>query len=323
MASSADVAAHAGVSRSTVSQILNGHGHRFKPEMVDRVKQVAQELGYRPSVAGRTLARGTSDIVITLIPNITFAPRLREFVDVITAELARAGKTNLLRLASSDDDLEDAILGLRPAGILSLSPLSPDMRARLDALKVHVVEAPQELQVELDRAIGALQAEHLHACGYDLIAIAQPLDHRERPFAVAREAGTRDWCLARGIPTAPTLYVPLERDANVATARALPRDARVGIAAYNDDIALAVLGAATLAHRDVPGDLGIIGVDNSTASRVSVPTITTVDIDVAFSAHPVVEALTGAAMTAPDEEFGGGRNLIHVVAGGSTATAGK
>src|SRR3712207_4719518 len=88
--SSPEVAARAGVSRSTVSQILNGHEDRFAPDTVDKVLSAARGLGYRPSLAGRTLARGTSDIVLTLVPGITIGPRLRELIDVITEDLAAA-----------------------------------------------------------------------------------------------------------------------------------------------------------------------------------------------------------------------------------------
>ena len=131
MTNSADVAAKAGVSRSTVSQILNGHGHRFKPAMVDHVQKVARDLGYRPSMAGRALARGTSDVVITLLPNISLGPRLRELIDRVTEELAEAGKTNLIRLSSGDALLDEAGLAVRPAGRGSPAPLTPDQHARL------------------------------------------------------------------------------------------------------------------------------------------------------------------------------------------------
>ena len=117
MTNSADVAGRAGVSRSTVSQILNGHGHRFRPDMVDRVQSVARELGYRPSIAGRALARGTSDIVITLLPNISLGPRLRELIDRVTDELAQAGRTNLIRLSSGAAQIDEAVVALRPAGL--------------------------------------------------------------------------------------------------------------------------------------------------------------------------------------------------------------
>ena len=53
-ATSADVAVHAGVSRSTVSNILNGHDARYPESTRQRVRDAAAALDYRPSLAGRT-----------------------------------------------------------------------------------------------------------------------------------------------------------------------------------------------------------------------------------------------------------------------------
>lgn len=318
MVNSAEVAAHAGVSRSTVSQILNGHGHRFKPDMVEHVQRVAQTLGYRPSVAARTLAMGTSDIVITLIPNITFGPRLRELIDTITRELAAVGITNLLRLASSEDSFEDAILGLRPRGLWSMSPLSESQRKRLREQGVQVVEQSHEFQAAIDREIGAVQAAHLAAAGYARIAAAMPTDRREMPFATARVDGAIAWCNAHGIETLPTLNIDMVRGGTEAAADLLdPRSH--GVAAYNDDVALAVVGAAARAGRRVPEELGVVGVDNSTVAMIATPSITTVDIDLSYTAgHEIVRGLLEGPAVMPEDAFELVRRQLSVIQGEST-----
>ncbi|WP_223694871.1 LacI family DNA-binding transcriptional regulator [Leifsonia poae] len=319
MASSAEVAAHAGVSRSTVSQILNGHGNRFTPDMVQRVESTARKLGYRPSVAARTLARGTSDIVITLIPNITFGPRLRDLIDTITRELADAGLTNLLRLASSDESFEDSILALRPRGLWSLAPLTREQRSRLHNQGVQVIDQSHDLQVAIDREIGAIQAAHLVAAGYERIAAAMPTDQREMPYANARVDGALNWCADHGIEHLPTLHLDMTRGGPALAARLL--DSRsFGVAAYNDDVALAVLGAATRAGRPVPDDIGVIGVDNSTVAMIATPSITTVDLDLTFSGHEIVRALLDGPDALPTEPFEIVRRQISVVQGESTPT---
>lgn len=320
MTSSADVAARAGVSRSTVSQILNGHGHRFKPDMVEHVQETARMLGYRPSLAARTLARGTSDIVITLIPNITFGPRLRDLIDAITGDLAQVGITNLLRLASSEDSFEDAIVGLRPRGVWSLAPLTADQRSRLEAQGVPILEQSHDLQVAIDREIGAMQAAHLANAGYERIAAAMPTDQREMPFANARVAGALQWCAENGVERLPTLHIDMTRGGPAAAAALLdPR--RLGVAAYNDDVALAVLGAASLAGRRVPEDLGVIGVDNTTVAMIATPSITTIDMDVAFSGHEIVRMLLDGTSDMPADPLAAVRRQLSIVQGESTRLA--
>ena len=318
MTNSADVAAHAGVSRSTVSQILNGHGHRFKPDMVDHVQKVARDLGYRPSLAGRALARGTSDVVITLLPNISLGPRLRELIDRVTDELAEAGKTNLIRLSSGDAEIDDAVLALRPAGLWSVAPLTPEQHTRLRELGVMVVDQPQELQRQIDHEIGAIQARHLIERGYPAIAVALPEDVREQPFARAREQGALDAARAASVQTLPTLRLTLARGSSSSTAELLP-ETDFGVAAYNDDVALAILAAARRAGRNVPDEIGVIGVDNTLASGVSEPPLTTVNMDVRFSAHEIVRAVLHGPQVMPADAFESVRSLVSVVEGGSTA----
>ncbi|QHC57829.1 LacI family DNA-binding transcriptional regulator [Rathayibacter sp. VKM Ac-2760] len=307
MTTSAEVASHAGLSRSTVSQILNGRDHLFTPETIARVRTSAAALGYRPSLAGRTLARGTSDIVITLIPDVTFNPRLRELVDVVSAGLAQAGLTNLLQFVGAQTLLEDTILGLKPFGVVSLAPLSEEQRRRLLAQGVHLIVQSTSVQAAIDRAIGRLQAEHLIEAGYDILGVAVPVAARERKFALPREEGVTRFAASRGVTIIPTLHVALERGGSENALRSLPPE-RIGIAAYNDEVAMAVIGAGSRFGRSVPIDLGVIGVDNSSIAQSMTPTITTVDYDIVFSGHAIVEALLRGS-----EDAGSDAESVHQV----------
>src|SRR4051812_29169043 len=210
MTNSAEVAARAGVSRSTVSQILNGHEHRFTPDTVELVREAARGLGYRPSLAGRTLVRGTSDIVLTLIPDIAIGPGLRELLDVLTQDLAKEGLTNLIRMASGGETLQDAVLGLRPFGVVSLSPLVHDERERLTSQGVRVIEPNPQDHDAVESAMGRLQAEHLSAAGYDTILAASPTDERKQGTPPARSSGVLEWCRENGHPALPAIQVRME-----------------------------------------------------------------------------------------------------------------
>lgn len=294
MVTSAQVAKHAGVSRSTVSQIFNGHEALFAAETIAKVRAAAADLGYRPSVAGRTLVRGTSDIVLTLVPDVTFNARIRELVDTITDGLARAGLTNLLQIAGRGAALYDAILGLRPYGIISLAPLPAEQREKLHAQGVRIIEQSAELQAAIDRAIGRLQAQHLGEQGFDTVAVFLPRDSREEQFASPRESGVIAWSEQAGITVLPTLRIGLNQNEVADAVRHLPPQ-RVGVAAYNDDVALAVLGAAIAQGRPVPEALGIVGIDNTPLAHASSPAITSVDYDMQFSAHEIVRALVNEA----------------------------
>lgn len=318
MTSSSDVAQRAGVSRSTVSQIFNGHEHRFSADTVERVRQVAQGMGYRPSLAGRTLVRGTSDIVLTLVPNITFGPRLRELIDVVTNDLAKAGLVNLLRIAEGHEAVHDAVLGLRPFGVISLAPLPPEQKERLEAQGIPIVEQTAQSQKSIDEAIGRLQAKHLASAGYDTIVVAAPTDPRERTIAPPRTAGVRAWCKENQVNFLPPLAVEMAPGGPAAAISQLPRK-RIGIAAYNDDVALAILLALQHAGWSVPSEVGIIGVDNTPIAQLSIPTLTTVDFDLVYSAHEIVRTvLNKKADQSLSDMVDEVEERLTVVPGGST-----
>ena len=236
----------------------------------------------------------------------------------MTDELAAAGRTNLIRLASGDAQIDEAVFALRPAGLWSVSPLTPQQHARLAEASVTVVDQPRDLQQAIDHEIGSMQARHLIERGYTAIAAAVPEDLREQPFALARERGAQDECRAAGLELLPTIRLSLERGSTPATAAMLPLRS-FGVAAYNDDAALAIMAAAAYAGRDVPDDIGIIGVDNTIASGVSEPTLTTVNLDVKLSAHEIVRALLEGRQVLPADAFSTVRSLASIIDGRSTA----
>lgn len=127
----ADIAKLAGVSKSTVSFVLNGHAekHRITKETVERVLRVVQENNYSPSVYARALKSkksSTFGLVIPDILNLGFASIAKEL-----ERLCLASGYQLL-LASTDDDPEtemravDNLISRQVDGIMIASCLTSD-----------------------------------------------------------------------------------------------------------------------------------------------------------------------------------------------------
>ena len=271
---SADVARHAGVSRSTVSQILNGHGHRFPQSTRDRVQAAASELGYQPSAAGRALVRGASDIVVALIPDMTVGPALQDFLNGLTDDLARHGLTLLLRLASaSPESTERMITGLRPAAVMSMLPLPERLRECIAGLGVRLVEPGPPGDHDVNVEIGRAQALHLIERGYHRVAYANLRDKRQDTFANERERGVAQACERHGVPCPRVVrLVPSVAEAVAALSEI---EAGTAVACYNDDVAAALLAGCRELSLRVPRDIALAGTDDTPIARLSVPAITT------------------------------------------------
>ena len=132
-ATSLDVARRAGVSRSTVSNILNGNGDRFPETTRQRVFSAASELDYQPSLAGRSLATGRSDTIVVLLPNTTFGSNLQDAVDRVMVSTSTFGGNVVVRFAGSTPKATNAaILALRPLALVDFGVLSIEDRHYLE-----------------------------------------------------------------------------------------------------------------------------------------------------------------------------------------------
>jgi len=284
-ATSADVARRAGVSRATVSQVLNGHEDRFAAETAEKVKRAARELEYQPSAAGRALRRGSSDVVIALLPDTTYGGNLQDLFEQMSRELAEHGFTLVLRVSTpSTQELDRVVTGMKPAAVFSLTPFSDAERAVLDHRQVLAIDPPSVSQVDHNRAIGELQAETLIARGHTRLAYAHLQDDRQDPFGLAREDGVRAVARAHGLGDVQVLRVDIDPASALAALDSLD-SGPIAIACYNDDVALAMIFAARTRGRQIPADVALIGMDHTPLSRVALPPLTTIEYDLHAAAE--------------------------------------
>ena len=286
---STDVARRAGVSRATVSYVLNDVANQtISSATRSAVLQAAADLGYRPNLAARTLRTGRSTFVLLPLPGVD----LGFLVDAIVSALAR-------RLADRDLSLitdfmpygtaeaqADAWQRLQPAVVLDGFVLDRRVVRLLRQAGVPVVTPwPEDRETnpidDLATRVRHAQLEHLLTSGHrHLLALHGPqstLDPRNEPamlaalHAVAAEHGatlTIDRCDL----TADGLHA--------AVARWRATDPRpTAIAAFNDEYAIGLLTTLTAAGVAVPADVALIGVDAIPLGAALTPTLTTVQVD--------------------------------------------
>lgn len=309
-----DVARAAGVSRPAVSQILNGRG-RFAPETIRRVEEIAAAMNYRPSAAARTLATGTSDVVVALVPNTTFGTNLQDVIDVLTAELAQVGLTLVLRFASSPVELlEHFVTTVRPRAVIApFVAATAAERKFIEGSGVTLIDLAAGEDVNY--RIGQMQGEYLVSKGHQALVYAHLHDARIDVYGDMRERGLADSCREHAIAAPKSIRLSVDLVDAVSVLRDLPTGA--AIACYNDDVAIALLAAARELGRRVPEDVALLGVDATRIGALMSPRLTTIAVDTTTALHAMVDNIVSQLSGSVPVDSLADRLVLNVVHGGS------
>ncbi|WP_315095471.1 LacI family DNA-binding transcriptional regulator [uncultured Cellulomonas sp.] len=324
---SADVARESGVSRTTVSYVLNGKAGVAIPEATrQRVRDAAARLGYTPSAAARALRSGRSDLVLCVLPDWTIGPVIDTLLDHLTTELADRGLSLLVHHDRGPRPLAELWRAVTPRAVLGLAPFAESDERAMRQAGIQVVgstldestEHPGTFSVP-QTAIGRLQVEHLASRGHRHLAYAAPSDDRLAAFADRRLAGVVQECARLGLPAPRVEALALDVPSAAQAVRAWRSGAEpvTAVAAYNDEVALAVLAGLRAEGLRTPQDVAVIGVDDIPAARLAAPALTTVwqaiDAQASYLAAAVLAALDEQDLPPAQPS-----DVIHVVARDST-----
>jgi DNA-binding LacI/PurR family transcriptional regulator len=271
-----DVAARAGVSRTTTSRVLNNRP-KVDAETRRRVQRAIQELGYVPSPTARRLSLGrtwTVDVVASYLTRPQAIERLRGAESV----LGDTGFDLVVRNVETPERRERYLRELpasnRTDGVLlvSLPPTSDNLR-RLAVGPVPVVvidvhgQAVEGLPVVRgdDVAGGAIAGRYLFTLGHRVIGFVA--DSFDNPYGFTssrdRYAGFTDVLRELGIEVEAALGAHGSRSARDLALRLLTgRRPPTAIFAASDTQALGVMSAARDLGLQVPADITVIGYDD-------------------------------------------------------------
>jgi DNA-binding LacI/PurR family transcriptional regulator len=276
-----DVAREAGVSRATVSLALNGDPSAPVAAATRQlVIQVSERLGYQPSAAARSLRGGKSRTVLLLSSAASGSnARMAALAENLAAELALQGFSLVWQLAIAGT--------ARPVG--ELSPAAVLTASTLDDLEFDVLASGFSVPVlpllpgrdEYLGAVATAQVNHLLGRGFTELVYAAPAELALSRISDLRSERFLHATRSAGALTPTTITWPAERRAGRAAVDellALP-SSRVGVCSFNDDVALAILGALHDRNVPVPARVAVIGADNAGAGQFSVPALTSVDAD--------------------------------------------
>lgn len=308
-----DIAQRVGVSKNAVARVLLGTGGkntRVGEATATRIRKVARQINYRPNRIAQQLAGGSTKM-IGVVADSRGVEVHQRLLEMIERASQRAGYGMMVGQAWGEIDriqrYLDDFRARRVDGIICFSHAYPEggreieqMFAGLD--NVIFVWPPFEPMrslssyVTVDHAEGIRQLVfHLHEQGRRRIAMI--LGDPRWESNIGRLKGYRGAHEELGLDQPDDLlqisHDDLTRESQLERMVDRCLDARAdAILASNDIVAMKVIRRLSLHHGlNVPGDLAVTGFDNSLASSLFMPSLTTVDMNIARWAEVTVELM--------------------------------
>jgi DNA-binding LacI/PurR family transcriptional regulator len=288
-----DVAALAGVSPKTVSNVVNG-GVVVRPETRARVEAAVVELGYVPNLSARGLRNGRTGAIAVTLP---------ELASAYSADLARwfvvlahdRGLVVQLEQTATDPERERDLVSRARAHLvdgLVLNPVSLDASTLANTaglpptVVIGEVEPEHVDQVHVDSRVAAREVTTmLLDRGHRRIAIVGA-EQGDAVTATARlrQLGHEDALAAQRVPVDPALRVPLPEWTTSAAAQSFGEwlDSNPlpdAVFAFTDSIAFGVLHVLAGRGIRVPTQVSVVGFDDVDQAAFAVPALTTVSFD--------------------------------------------
>ena len=282
-----DIARVAGVSKSTVSRVLNGTV-AVHPDKKKAVLDAKKRLGFQPNVLAQSLASGRSS-TIGVLTQMIGSPFYDSISQGLVAELSGTGYSPIFTDGrwekAEQKEAVGALVGRRVDGLIVIGGTisSSQIAEMVNDLPVLLVARRCENgdlhSLAVDNELGAYQAtKHLIEQGHDRIAMIGGLaDHED---AIARSVGYRNALNEAGLKVDRELLVEgnFSAESGVRAVDQLLQDSInfTAIFAANDLIAFGARLALYRVGKRVPEDVAIVGFDDQMESSFTTPPLSTV-----------------------------------------------
>lgn len=314
--SSRDIAEACGVSRTTVSFVLNNTpGKTIPAETRERILEAARRLGYSPDAEARSIAkrtRATIGLVVNHSDSIYADAYILRLIEGMAPVFNKKRcRLVLLPVRQREADYAGIVRAHGLDGLMITNARADEGALRellglgLPCVVIGTVEGLEVPQIDIDNEAAAFEvAEHLLGLGHRRVAmiVHAPLSYFA---ATGRLAGYRRALAGRGLDYDPALV--RIADFTEASGYAAAKELLAGpgrpeaIFAGNDAIAYGAIQAVYDAGLRIPEDISIAGFDDDFPSRFLEPALTTMTLPAAAlgerAATTVIELLDGGRGT--------------------------
>ena len=312
MATIKEIAAEAGVSRMTVSNVINNVKGKVSPETEKRIREIMEKHHYVPSMAARSLISKSSHIIGILLPlwhsspsSLLLSPYGGHLVGYFEELLRAKGYYVMLCSFTNVDDVlmfqrvwhTDGMIQLFPHDDSITHQLAMETESPLVVLDRHFADIPMLSVCIEDRKGGYLATKHVLEQGHRDIGFAGSAIHSSR-VVQERYQGYLDAMAEYHIQPCPawTFDGVVRLDGGVQVARQLIQmaDRPTAMITSEDLIACGIIQGYQENGFSIPEDISVVGFDNSIPSIVVTPKLTTVNQFMRKKAESAVEMLLHA-----------------------------
>ncbi|GAB4515202.1 MAG: LacI family DNA-binding transcriptional regulator [Anaerolineae bacterium] len=284
------IAELAGVSKATVSRVLNGYPH-IRPELREKVQRVIEETGFQPNNVARLLASDRSNMIGLIIPSgpqaVFTDPYFPELTQGITQAANKNNQTLALFIFHSEQEGRDTIRSILTTGLLDGLIITADFKenAFIPQLLEHHIPFvligrpvnPEGVHfIDVDNEGGSFIAtEHLIKLGYRRIGTVASAQNSSSDD---RYAGYRRALETYNIPYTEDLVAVGDyslQSGYSATKQIIPYQPDA-IFVASDTMALGALRALREAGLRVPEDVAVVGFDDLPPAVQAEPQLTTI-----------------------------------------------
>ena len=300
-----EIAQAAGVSMTTVSNVINGKLNRVSADTVERIQALISQSGYVPNQAARSLAQRESRVVAIIVQaneneNIFRNPYAAEYVGALTVELHRSGYYPLIRFSDDYRDVEADLRGWNVAGAIFSGTFSRHLQSIHSLKTVPTVltdcyfRLPGVNHVGVDDdAGGQMAGDYLTRMGHRRVALVTN-NLQDSEVDQHRLAGFRAGLMAHGITLEERCVFPQPigpESIGQLTSLLRSPDGPTAIFCTADRIAAQLMQLLSAEGFRVPEDVSVLGFDNLPMAEITHPPLTTLAQDIDQKARLVVDML--------------------------------